>query len=185
MQEVDDVIVQQCTKGNRVAQRKLYAVLMPYLRSVAYRYLQDSSFEKDVLQESFVRIFKNLAKFDARKAPLKNWCARIVINKALDYNKLVIRTPHDELIEEIHDRGNTEDLSVDHITDVNLMRLIKKMPAGYFEVFNLHIIDGYSHREISKMLEISEAVSRKKLSRAKSWLRNSDELLQIKTQKNG
>jgi len=165
-------IVESCVAQKRDAQKQLYLLLLPYLRAVANRYLRDTSYAKDALQESFVKIFKNIEKYDFDKAPLKQWAARITINVCLNYNKRVIGLPLEEFIVEQHDHVILP-VSVQNISDENLLLILKKMPDGYFEVFNLFVIDGYSHDETAKMLGISEALSRKRMSRARNWLKKT------------
>ncbi len=168
--QITKSLIQSCANQNRAAQKELYLLLLPYLRAVATRYLKDTSYTKDVLQESFVKLFNNIKKYDPNKAPLKNWAARMVINTSINYNDRVSIDNTEELIIEIHETPTTE---VVDLSDSELMCLLKQMPSGYFEVFNLSVIDGYSHKEISLVLGIAEALSRKKLSRAKSWIQNA------------
>lgn len=168
---VEQRLVQACKTQDRKAQKELYLFLLPYLRAIASRYLRDDSYCKDVLQESYVKIFKNLDKFDASKASLKTWAAKIVINTSINFNKRVIDQYTEELKE---DRPAAVPVakSLKEITDDKLLSILKQMPQGYFEIFNLFVIDGYSHKEIKAILGISEALSRKKLSRARKWLQN-------------
>lgn len=177
--EIDRTLVQACIKQNRGAQKQLYLTLLPYLRAVVRRYLRNGAFEKDVLQEGFVKLFRSMDKYDFDKAPLKSWAARIFINTAINYNERVIGKPKEEFVNEKHEMPVVDISFETAITDERLLHILKKMPDGYFEIFNLFVIDGYDHREISEMLNISEVVSRKKLSRAKNWLRNSRELLTL------
>ena len=169
--EIAKTLIHSCIEQNRAAQKELYLLLLPYLRAISNRYLKDTSYSKDVLQESFVKIFKNISKYDSNKAPLKNWAARIVINTSINYNKRVVDDTTMELIEEIHD--SIDHKPIENLSDSFLMKILKKMPKGHFEVFNLFVIDEYSHKEISIMLGISEALSRKKLSRAKNWMQKT------------
>ncbi len=179
--EVAHSLIQACVRQERAAQKELYLKLLPYLRAVADRYLKDTSFTKDVLQESFVKIFRNIHKYEAGKAPLKNWAARIVINTSINYNERVVDTHTEELIIELHEAAAGR--PVEQLPDSTLLSILKKMPKGYFEVFNLFVIDGYSHKEISSMLGISEALSRKKLSRARIWLHKAYSLSLTNTKK--
>lgn len=162
-------LIQSCVRQKRDAQQQLYRLLLPYLRAVATRYLRDTSYVKDVLQESFVKIFRSIEKYDPNKAPLKNWAARVVINTALNYNDRVIGTPDEELNVEAHDHSELPEVLA-NLTDDRLLAILKEMPKGYFEVFNLYVIDGYNHKEIADLLGTTEGSSRKRLSRAKNWL---------------
>ena len=177
--KISQQLIKSCQAKNRAAQKELYLALLPYLRAVLSRYLRDDSFGKDVLQESFVKIFRSIEKYDPSKAPMKAWSARIVINTCLNYNERVIGLPTEEFITETHDTESSEEIELDKITDERMLNVLKEMPTGYFEVFNLFVIDEYSHKEIAKILNIAEAVSRKKLSRAKNWLRKSGALATI------
>lgn len=168
--QISDKLIKSCAAQNRKAQKQLYDLLLPYLRAVANRYLRDTSFVKDVLQESFIKIFKNLDSYDFNKAPIKQWAARITINCSINYNKRVIGIPKEEFVVEKH-QTEAASVTLQSLTDEDLLRILKKMPAGFFEIFNLYVIDNYTHAEIAKMLNINESLSRQRLSRAKSWLK--------------
>lgn len=169
--EIKDSLVQACIAQDRKAQKELYLILLPYLRAVAQRYLKNTSYAKDVLQESFVKIFQRLETFETGKGALKSWAAKIVINTSINYNERVIGKSTSELND---DHRSTElEYPALEVSKKKLMSILKQMPQGYFEVFNLFVVDGYSHQEITGILNISEALSRKKLSRARSWLQKS------------
>jgi len=168
--QINNDLIQSCKSQNRMAQKQLYQLLLPYLRAVASRYLRDTSFVKDVLQESFVKIFKHLDRYDPNKAPLNKWAAKIVVNDSLNYNKRVIGIPNEEFDTTQHEIVCMPQVMKD-LSDEHLLFILKQMPKGYFEVFNLFVIDGYKHDEIAQMLGITEALSRKRLSRARDWLK--------------
>lgn len=168
--QITDDLIKSCRTQNRVAQKQLYELLLPYLRAVASRYLRDTSYTKDVLQESFVKIFKHLDRYDSQKAPLQKWAARIVVNDCLNYNKRVIGIPNEEFDTTQHEIVCLPQVMKD-LSDEHLLLILKKMPNGYFEVFNLFVIDDYKHEEIAQMLDITPALSRKRLSRARNWLK--------------
>jgi len=169
--QISDALIKSCISNNRNAQKQLYELLLPYLRAVARRYLRDQSYIKDVLQESFVKVFREINQYDFEKATIKQWAAKITINTCFNYNKRVIGIPKEELVLEMHQtiiKPTVEDWSRE-----DLLHILKQMPEGYFEVFNLSVIDGYSHEEIAAMLNIKEALSRKRLSRARTWLKKT------------
>ena len=170
--QIDRSLLVSCIAQNRAAQKQLYLLLLPYLRAIARRYLRDTSYTKDVLQESYVKIFSGLGHYDFEQAPIKTWAAKITINTSLNYNQRVIGHPKDEF--KIDQHGTfIMPAAIDQLTKENLFFLLKQMPDGYFEVFNMSIIDGYSHEEIAGMLNISQALSRKRLSRAREWLKKT------------
>ncbi len=169
---VSDNLIESCKLNNRKSQQDLYKLLLPYLRAVAYRYLRDTSFVKDVLQESFVKIFKNIHQYNPNKAPLKNWAAQIVVNDCLNYNKRIIGEANEEFDLNKHEIICLPQV-VEESTDEHLLVILKQMPVNYFAVFNLYVIDGYKHLEIAKMLGITITLSRKRLSRAREWLKKT------------
>ena len=126
---------------------------------------------EDVVQEAFIRIFANLKSFrNDGKGSLKAWMGKIVINTALQD----LRKSHHRLkLLEVNEANNIElDAGIiDRLSEKELMGVIDDLPGGYREVFCLHVIDGYSHKEIGKMLGLEETSSRSRLSRAKGILR--------------
>lgn len=169
--QIENNLIELCRSNNRSAQKELYILLLPYLRATAQRYIRDHSYMKDILQESFVKIFKSINTYDPVYGSIQKWAARIVVNSCFNYNDRVIKTPNIEFDNSKHDLAATNG-KYDLFSDEELLLLLKKMPPEYFRVFNLFIIDGYSHDEIGEILEISSTLSRKRLSRAKLWLKN-------------
>lgn len=166
---IDTDLICRCIKNERKAQRALYDILLPYLENICRRYLYDENEVEDLLQVSFVHIFSNLSKFDVEKAGFRTWATKITINNCLKRN----RKKRELFPEEIDSLQPIVHISPDIINKLaleDLLRYLKKMPANYFEVFNLYVLDGYSHEEIAQMLDIEPALSRKRLSRARMWL---------------
>jgi len=169
---INEKLIKACRSQDRMAQKQLYELLLPYLRAVASRYLRDTSYAKDVLQESFVKIFKNINRFNINKAPIEKWAAKIVVNTCFNFNDRVIGFTKETFEAGQHDVAYTSTVSHE-LTDEHLLFILKQLPKGYFEVFNLFVIDEYKHEEIAKILGISEVLSRKRLSRAKEWLKKN------------
>ncbi len=170
--KIDPNILNDCKKNKRAAQKQLYKILLPYLKVIALRYLSDTSYVKDVLQESFVKIFKSLNTFDEKRASIKSWSSKIVINTCLNFNERVIS----KLV--IKEELNETDILyipqiVNRLNDEQLLAVLKKMPPDYYSVFNLFLIEGYSHDEIASLLKINPALSRKRLSRAREWVKKT------------
>lgn len=170
--QIDDKLIKQCRLKNREAQKQLYLLLLPYLRAITTRYLRDTSYVKDVLQESFMKIFDRLHSYDSTKASIKSWAARIVINRSLNYNERIIKETKSELDETENSLICFPEVLSD-LSEKHLLHILKQMPREYFIVFNLFVIEEYNHREISEFLKISEALSRKRLSRARAWIQKT------------
>lgn len=160
-------LIQKCCDGDRTAYRELYNHYSGELLAIAVRYMKTKQEAEDVLQESFIKVFKNLASFDQR-ASLKTWLTRIVINTALN----MLRKEHkitDWDLSEVAD-VKTEGLALHDYQFNELLSFIQQLPAGCKAVFNLYAIEGYTHKEIGEMLKVSEGTSKSQYFRAKGLL---------------
>ena len=160
-------LIQKCCDGDRTAYRELYNHYSGELLAIAMRYMKTKQQAEDVLQEAYIKVFKNLASFDQR-ASLKTWLTRIVINTALN----MLRKEHKIVnwdISEIADL-KTDNLPVHDFQFNELLAFIQQLPAGCKTIFNLYAIEGYTHKEIGEMLNVSEGTSKSQYFRAKGLL---------------
>jgi RNA polymerase sigma factor (sigma-70 family) len=171
-------IVEACIRQERAAQKQFYELFSGKLFAVAMRYMKNRDNAQDVLQDSFVKIYKNLQNFRF-DCPLEAWLKRIVINTAL---KALQKQPDwqigmdDNLQIETtitHSNFGFENLKYDA-----LLAMIGELPEGCRMIFNLFAIEGYKHNEISDMLGITEGTSKSQYSRARQLL--MDKLLKEK-----
>lgn len=167
--KIEKECIEGCLSGEATSQRELYDLLLPYLNALCGRYLNDTSHRKDVLQEAFILIFKNIGQFDSEKGAFHSWASRIVINLSLKHNKSSKTRFYSELDKQ-EELPQVNPEVVNQITDEELIRFLKTMPPKYYEVFNLHTVDGFTHEEIAEMLSIKVSLSRKRLARARAWL---------------
>lgn len=148
----------------------IYSVYVRHLTAVCSRYIQNDEDVKDVLQDSFMKIFGGIRQFTYRgEGSLKAWMTKIVVNESL---KFISRNGHINF-GELHD--NLPDTSGDEpeLTDIPAAQIheyIRTLPDGYRLVFNLYAIEGKSHREIGTILGIAESTSASQLHRAKALL---------------
>ena len=151
------------------AMKVLYDRYVGYLSAVCARYIADDDDRKDVLQESFIKIFTSLDKFDFRgEGSLKAWMVRIVVNESLRFLK---KSTNYNFIEYGGDLPDVaEEPDVDGIPDDVVNDLILSLPPGYRMVFNLYVFGRKSHKEIAEMLGIGESSSASQCSRAKALL---------------
>lgn len=164
-------LVERCLRFEPKAQRLFYDYYKGKLMGLCSRYSKNKDDAEDIFQEAFVKIFKQLHTLD--KVELLNaWIKRIVINTAINYQQAQLKYQTEENIEaiDIEDEHSMRVLS--HLTTEKLLEFIQKLPDGYRVVFNMHVIDGYSHTEIGEILNISEGTSKSQLARAKNYLRN-------------
>lgn len=168
--QINIKLIGLCLSNNRNAQKQLYDILLPYLNVICLRYLRNSSELSDVLQESFISIFKNLHQYDPGKASFKTWATKVTINNCLKNNDKRKQRATEELVISLHDPKVAPE-AIKNISNKELLAWFKKMPESYYAVFNLYVIDGFSHQEISELLKIEESLSRKRLSRSRAWLK--------------
>lgn len=163
-------IISGCKQGHAPCQKALVQRYSGFLFSICLRYIGDETKSKDVLQDAFIRIFKYIRSFDADKGSLKTWMSKIVVNTALkQINKKGLE--NSTLTIDFNDKVSVEPSILDKMATDDLLELVRSLPEGYRQVFNLSVIEGYSHKEIAKMLKIKEVSSRSNLSRAKQILR--------------
>lgn len=162
-------LIRACLKHDRIRQKELFGLLLPYLKNVCFRYLKNTDHLDDAVQMSFIRIFNKLETFDESKGALKSWVGKIAINSSLEINR-------SEKVNTSIDETKIKQLSIPpnalhQMSAQNIMTLIDSLPEEQRDVFMMHVIDGFSHQEIGELLSIDEATSRKRLSRAREALR--------------
>lgn len=162
-------LLAECLANQRAAQRKLYDRSLPYLSGIARRYLRDEGELKDVLQDSYLQLFQKLKQYDAGKAAFLTWAGRIVINNCLKRNQKNRRLVTEELCAETHARPFAPE-ALAKLNEEEIRRWLRRMPEDLHTVFLLHVVDGFSHKEIAGTLTIDAVLSRQRLSRARKWL---------------
>jgi RNA polymerase sigma-70 factor (ECF subfamily) len=165
-------LIQQCAKNDRKAQEEIYRLFAGKLFALSLKYSRNRQEAEDNLQDGFITIFDKIKQFK-HKGSFEGWMKRIVINTALQKyrEKNVLNLVNEENIkEEVNVEVDEETASLDY-----LLGLIQNLPNQYRLVFNLYVLDGYSHREVSKALNISEGTSKSNLSRARNILKRKIE----------
>lgn len=166
MSEIKNII-NGCLKGNRRDQELLYRRHAAKLFAVCLQYSGNDEEARDILQEGFMKIFENLVQYK-HEGSFEGWMRRIVVNTALEKYRSkhnLYRVDDIEQIPEPDAEPDNEDYAGLEATD--LLEIIRELPPKYRMVFNLYAIEGYSHREISNMVNISEGTSKSNLSRAR------------------
>jgi RNA polymerase sigma-70 factor (ECF subfamily) len=142
----------------------------PKMFGVCLRYSGHQEDAQDILQEGFIKVYRNLEKF-RREGSFEGWMRRIFVNTAIEhYRKSTNLYPVSESQE-----NNVEDKewnAFDKLALKDLVKLIQTLSPGYRTVFNLYVVEGYTHREIAEMMGISEGTSKSQLARAKAILQN-------------
>ena len=164
-------LVERIRNKDRRAMSQLYQMYIEELSSVCYRYVPDDNDAKDVLQNSFVKIFTSLPAFEYRDEPsFRGWMNRIVVNESLNFLKERKKLLFTELHEaDVQQSANEEPIS-DRLSADELHQLISELPDGYRTVINLYVFEGYSHKQIADLLGITEGTSGSQLYYAKRLL---------------
>ncbi len=160
-------LVEECRKGNSKAQEMLYKHFAPRMMGVCIRYASDRDVALDVLQEGFVKVFAHLRDYRA-SGSLEGWMRRIFIHCALERLRQERRLT--ESSDPFPEREDTVPSVLEEMTADELLQLVRNLPEGYRTIFNLFAIEGFSHKEIGKMLDISEGTSRSQYARARQAL---------------
>jgi len=161
-------LINQAQQGKEAAQKLLFIQTSGLLNSVAIRYVIDSSLAEDVLQETYIRIFKNLKKFDyVDEVSTLAWMKRITATESL---RMIKKRKRWIETDSLH-RDN-KPIQIDAYATDEIMQALLILPPKQRLVFNMHVIEGYSHREIAAHLELAESSSRALLTRARSHLQS-------------
>ncbi|UXP33788.1 RNA polymerase sigma factor [Reichenbachiella agarivorans] len=170
MQQDESKLIKGCLKGDRHAQEELYHQYASKMYAICLRYSKAQQEAEDILQDAFVKVFKELKGFQGNSS-LFYWIKRIVINTALNYqrSKLYLYPMVD-----IEDMKNTpsQSFKISEYSMDELLNMIRELPQSSQVIFNLYAIEGYKHKEIAEMLEISEGTSKSQFARAKQLLQN-------------
>lgn len=166
-------------QGDRTAMKALYSRHVRYLTAVCSRYVLHAEDVRDVLQNAFLKIFSSVGDFEYRgEGSVRGWMARIVLNETLKFIKADGRLTFVSLDEDNMDVAE-EMPDIDGLPARMIHEAIRELPAGYRTVFNLYVMEGRSHKDIARELNISESTSASQLHRAKSML--AKKLRQLKT----
>jgi len=171
-QDILHTIIKGCINGDRKSQKELYKLYYSKMMNVCFRYSKNTDDAQDLLQDGFVKVFSHLKSYDF-KGSFEGWIRKIMVNTAIDFyrkNKgiyfvddedgFILETSRVESADSIY-----SDFGVDEI-----MNSIQQLSPVYKAVFNMYVIDGFSHKDIAEQLNISEGTSKSNLSKAKQNL---------------
>ena len=162
-------LIKGCTEGRRASQKALYDRYCRKMMAICLRYAKSTAEAEDVLQEGFIKVFANLKNFRS-ESRLDTWMTRIMINAGLNQNRQKLYLMPMVDINDV-DISEPEEISLSHFHFSELVLLIQSLPEGCRMVFNLFAIEGYGHKEIASLLNVSEGTSKSQYNRAKSLLR--------------
>ncbi len=161
--------IEGCKKNRRKDQETLYKDFFAYAMSIAIRYAHYNEEAHEIVNDSFMKVFNKIENYNSKHA-FKSWFRTIVVNTSVDYYRKNGKLRLNAEIEQA-DRSNYSQEIIDSLTIDNILELLNELSDKQKVIFNLFEIEGYSHKEIAEMLEITETASRTTLTRAKKALR--------------
>lgn len=172
----DDIsIIKASIEGDRRAQKRLYETYAATMYAICLRYLRNESDAKDAMQNGYMKVFKNIHKFQF-KGSFEGWMKRIFVNSSIELiRKRKLHLDVNE-IEEYAIPSIVEHLG-SNVDYENMLAIVNQLPSGYRTVFNMYVVDGFSHQEIAEQLEISESTSKSQLFKARKQLQSQMSIL--------
>ncbi len=177
------LLLQGCMEGNPKSQGKLYQQFYGYGMNIALRYCKSSTEAEEILNDGFLRVFKNIDKYDTQY-PFKPWFRKIIVNQAIDYFRKYEK--YNSYNAPIDLPENLADSPITASDD--MLPIVQMLSPMYRIVFNLYVMEEYKHQEIAEKLDISIGTSKSNLARAKAKLRSlwaAQQIDQSKTREHG
>lgn len=168
-------LIRNSINGQEEAQRELYLKYRVKWYMLCLRYGKSKQEADDILQEGLIQVFKDLHQFDEKRSKFDTWSSRLMSHAALRYLKKNSWHQTFANIEEVNEPIEKMETVYDQLAAKELIELIRELPMGYRIVFNMHVLEGYNHKEIAAQLDITEGTSKSQLFKAKKMLRQKIE----------
>ena len=167
---MDQQTILKCAKGDVAAQATIYEAYASQMFAICLRYAPDRATAEDMLQDGFIKVFTKIGTFKG-DGPLGAWIRRVIVNVSLEHlRRLQVASKRFIDLEFSQTLPATENI-IEKLTFNEVIDAVQLLPENYRSVLNLYAIDGYSHKEIAKMLSISEGNSKQRLRRARNMLK--------------
>jgi len=165
---IEEEVVKGCIRQDRIYQKLLYERYYGSMMAVCMRYASDREEARDILHEGFMKVYKNITRFK-QGTNLGAWIRRIMINTSIDHYRKNAKKPNFvEINHAVHEAANYDVVS--ELGREEILKLVQKLSPAYRTVFNLYVIEGYSHKEVGEALGISEGTSKSNLAKARAKL---------------
>ena len=164
--------IEGAKRGDRKSQKAIYDQLSAKMFAVCLRYMGDRDSAEDILQDGFVTLFSKIDSYSGTGS-FEGWARRIFVNTALMSLRKKDALKNSEDVQTAWGISSDDPSAIQKIGYDELIRMIAALPPGFRTVFNMYVIEGYSHKEIAEALGISETTSRSQLQRCKTIIRNS------------
>ncbi len=172
----EEELIRRCLKNNAKAQEEFYRRFASKMYGVCLRFAKNRMEADDFLQEGFIKVFMNLGSF-RQEGSLEGWIRRTIVNTAINLIKKNQKYLQDTELDKA-DLVETRSSALEDLSTEELLGIIAELPLGYRMVFNLNVMEGYTHKEIGELLDISENTSKSQLSRARNALQRKIAQLQ-------
>lgn len=164
-------LISRCLDKDPKAQEQLYRRFAPRMYGVCLRYARSKMEAEDILQEGFIKVFNHLKDY-RHEGVFEGWIRRTIVNTAINYYKQKSKEWNEISLEKATETHSFDETAIDKLSAQELLDHIQQLPEGYRIIFNLYVIEGYTHQEIGKILNISENTSKSQLSRARATLQH-------------
>ena len=164
-------LVNGCIGNERTAQENLYKHFYAQMLRICYRYLKTNDLAQEAVNEGFLKVFQNIKTYDAQKGDLGAWICTIIIRTAIDYNRKEFKFFTEDYNDQDEGDFFLEPVILSKLYAEDILKTIQQLPDATRVIFNLSVIDSYSHKEISTQLNITEGTSRWHLAEGKKKLR--------------
>ncbi len=163
-------LIRGCLEGDRRMQEELYRRLSPRMYAVCLRYAGNAEEAEDILQEGFIKVFKKLDSYRG-EGSFEGWVRRVFVNTAIEHfrRKRYLQPVTEKEENTIEGKSLS---ALDELGEKDILELVQQLSPGYRTVFNMYVVEGYTHKEIGDLLGISEGTSKSQLSRAKVILQD-------------
>ncbi len=165
----DEELIKKCLEGSQMAQKALFDKFSRKMMAVCTRYAASRDLAEDWLQDGFIKVFSNLEKFKS-EGSFEGWVRRTMVNTCLDHIRKMKADFADVDISEAEYLSVDAEKSLGKLRAEEMMKLIEGLPSGYRTVFNLYVIEGYSHKEIAEELGVTESTSKTQFKKARTQL---------------
>ncbi|MEN9973606.1 MAG: hypothetical protein RIS20_1953 [Bacteroidota bacterium] len=169
--QIFEALIDRCIQRDEKARKELYDLFSAQMFNVCLRYAKNRSQAEDIFQDSFIKVFENLPKL-SNKNQFPGWIKRVFINTAIDNIRTNNKYESNEHLHVIDHFSDVEPTILDDMSHRDLLNLVQNLPPRAKIVFNLYVIEGYSHKEIAEELGISVGTSKSHLFDAKNILKN-------------
>ena len=166
----EEQLVNKCLKKDALAQKQLFEYYSRRMMGVCLRYFKDVEEAQDVLQMGFIKVFEKLEMYN-QEGSLDGWIRKIIVNTALDNIRKNKKLQNNVDIDKVdYQLASHNETAIEAMSAQDLLEVIQRMPTGFRTVFNMYVIEGYSHKEIAEELNITVSTSKSQFSRARAYL---------------